>query len=315
MTVPSPSDLPARPSEPARPEPNPPRQTPRPGVPLAQLIKETRLFVVDMDGTIYLGENPLPGAWAFLQACQASAERDCLFFTNNSSTTAAHYAQKLRRLGWQGPLPPIVTSGDVAISWLQREQPQARVCLLATPSVTRQFEAAGIRLWSEPAGPDDSRAERPDLVLLTFDQSLTYAKLARACQAIREGAGFVATHPDINCPTENGFIPDCGAIISLISASTGVKPVILGKPYPETVAAIEALSGVPRSQLTFIGDRLYTDIACGVNNGAHGLLVLSGEASRADLAGSPVQPDAVLPSVADLVPWLSQAAAGAQLQR
>ncbi|NJP41362.1 HAD-IIA family hydrolase [Oscillospiraceae bacterium HV4-5-C5C] len=305
MTVPSPSDLPARPNASSRPEKALPVRPRRSRLPLAQLIKETRLFVVDMDGTIYLGENPLPGAWDFLRACQANPRLNCLLFTNNSSTTAAHYEQKLRRLGWNGPLPPIVTSGDVAIAWLQREQPRARVCLLATPSVTRQFEAAGISLCPPPSGPDCNQARRPDLVLLTFDQSLTYAKLASACQAIREGASFVATHPDINCPTENGFIPDCGAMISLISTSTGVKPLILGKPFPETVAAIETLSGVPRAQMTFIGDRLYTDIACGVNNGAHGLLVLSGEASQSDLPGYPVQPDAVLPSVADLVPWLS----------
>ncbi len=125
-------------------------------------------------------------------------------------------------------------------------------------------------------------------------------RISLACKYIRNGAEFIATHPDLNCPAEDGFIPDCGAICAMITASTGVKPKYLGKPYGETIEMIRSMTGMKNEDIVFIGDRLYTDIAIGVNNGVASVLVLSGETTPEALELSEIQPDFVFPSLAEL---------------
>ena len=133
----------------------------------------------------------------------------------------------------------------------------------------------------------------PDIVVVGFDTTLTYEKLERACTYIRQGALFLATHLDINCPVEGGFIPDCGAFCAAISLSTGKQPKYLGKPFPETVEMVLDKTGGTKAHTAFVGDRLYTDVATGVKNGAMGLLVLTGETKMEDVATSDVQPDGI----------------------
>ncbi len=275
------------------------------------LLKNTEVFVLDMDGTYYLGENILPGARSFLDAVTA-AGKEYLFFTNNSSRSPRDYIEKLARM--DTPITPaqIQTSGDVMISFLKREYPEASVYLMGTPALYESFRDAGIRLIEDGTGAQD----RPDIVVLGFDQTLTYERLTKACTWIREGAVFLATHPDINCPVEGGFIPDVGAMIAAMSLSTGVQPRVTGKPYPETVdAVLERVNGerirngkapVEREAVTFVGDRLYTDIATGVKNGAHGALVLTGETKEKDIPASDVQPDAVYASLGEMGELLDQ---------
>jgi HAD superfamily hydrolase (TIGR01450 family) len=154
---------------------------------------------------------------------------------------------------------------------------------MGTPDLEENFLENGIRLTKD----------MPDVVVVGFDMTLTYEKLERACTFIRNGAVFLATHLDINCPTKDGFIPDCGAICAAIALSTGKEPRYVGKPFKETVDMVLELTGARREQMSFIGDRLYTDVKTGVANGAHGILVLSGETKSSDLAGSDVVPDAV----------------------
>ena len=139
--------------------------------------------------------------------------------------------------------------------------------------------------------------ENPDVVVMSFDTTLTYEKISQACTFIRNGAKFLATHMDLNCPTEDGFIPDCGAMCAMIEASTGVKPKYLGKPFIETVDMIKLITGRENDELAFVGDRLYTDIATAVNNGITGILVLSGETSPQDVEKSDVKPDFVFDSL------------------
>ncbi len=273
------------------------------------LLLNTSLFVLDMDGTYYLGDRILPGARSFLDAAEA-AGKHFLFFTNNSSRSPQDYIAKLARMETPIDRKQILTSGDVSIAYLREHHPGARVFLMGTPALFDSFREAGITVINDP---EDGRAEssheaadRPDLVVLGFDQTLTYGRLTLGCTYIREGAGFLATHPDINCPVEGGFIPDCGAMIAAMSLSTGVEPVITGKPYPETVEAVlkrageMGLSGIRRDEITFVGDRLYTDIAVGVKNGARGALVLTGETKPEAVPASEVQPDAVYESLGEM---------------
>ena len=183
-----------------------------------------------------------------------------------------------------------MTSGDVMIEYLKHYYPEKTVYLLGTPTLCESFQKAGIPLTEE----------RPDLVVVGFDTTLTYHKLERACSYIRDGAAFLATHLDINCPTEDGFIPDCGSFCAAITLSTGKTPKYVGKPFPETVEMILEKTGAARDRTAFVGDRLYTDVAAGVNNGAAGLLVLTGETKREDLDHAKVRPDGVYLSLKEM---------------
>ena len=251
-----------------------------------ELLHQTELFVLDMDGTFYLGDKVLPGAPEFLQAVKSTGKR-FLFFTNNSSRSPELYLEKLARMGCPITREELMTSGDVTIRYLKSRCPGKTVYLVGTPPLVESFRAAGIPLTDG----------KPDIVVVAFDTTLTYEKLERACTYIREGAVFLATHLDINCPTETGYIPDCGAMCAAISLSTGKQPKYLGKPFAETVDMVLDATGVPRERIAFVGDRLYTDVATGVKNGAMGFLVLTGETKESDIPTSDVKPDAVYPSL------------------
>lgn len=258
-----------------------------------ELLQNTKLFVLDLDGTFYLGDTLLPGALDFMRAV-AETGREYLFFTNNSSRAPEQYLQKISAMGWPVDRAHLMTSGDVTIRYLQTVYPGKTVYLVGTPPLERSFTAAGIRLL-----PVDTQ-EQPDVVVIGFDTTLTYQKLERACTFLRGGAVFLATHLDINCPVPGGFIPDCGAMCAAIGLSTGRQPKYLGKPFAETAQMVAQATGVPPEQMAFVGDRLYTDVATGVKNGAKGFLVLTGETQPADVPGSEVQPDAVFASLGEM---------------
>lgn len=254
-----------------------------------QILRETELFVLDMDGTFYLGDRILEGALEFLQQVERLGKR-FVFFTNNSSRSPKEYMEKLAGMNCRITRQQIMTSGDVMVQYLKCFYPEKSIYLLGTPALEENFREHGIRLT----------AEMPDAVVVGFDMTLTYEKLERACTYIRNGADFLATHPDINCPTADGFIPDCGAMCAAIALSTGKEPRYVGKPYAETVDMVLELTGVRREQVAFVGDRLYTDVKTGVNNGARGILVLSGEATEADIAESDVKPHAVFAGLGEM---------------
>ncbi|MCR5684719.1 MAG: HAD-IIA family hydrolase [Lachnospiraceae bacterium] len=255
-------------------------------------LNQTELFVLDMDGTFYLSDDIIEGSLEFLEKVRNTGRR-FLFFTNNSSKDKKLYITKLAKMNcFIGP-EDIYTSGDVTISYLKKHYPDRSVFLLGTPPLVESFAKAGIFLKQD-------MNDTADIVVVGFDMTLTYDKLEHACTLIRNGATFIATHPDINCPVTGGFIPDCGAFIAAISLSTGVSPLILGKPYVQTADMIELMSGVPKARTAFVGDRLYTDVACGVKNGAMGILVLSGECSFEDIEKSDVKPDFVFDRLYDI---------------
>jgi len=245
-------------------------------------LADKKIFILDLDGTFYLGNRLIDGSLDFIGKLKKTG-KEFLFFTNNSSRTAEDYIKKLSGMGLEITRNQIATSADVTINYLKKYYTDKSIYLLATPIVEKQFRDSGIKINSNSA----------DAVVVTFDKSLTYDKLYLACSLIRNGSSFIATHPDINCPTEDGFEPDCGSMCALITASTGVKPKYLGKPYRETVDFIVERTGYNLDEIIFVGDRLYTDIATGYNHGASSLLVLSGETSMTDLEKSSIKPDYV----------------------
>lgn len=253
-------------------------------------LKKIELFVLDMDGTIYLGENILPGAIEFVKTARESG-RKVIFFTNNASKNPNNYVDKLNRMGFGATRGDVVTAGDVTIEFLKRNHPNEAVYLVGTPALEQSFTDAGIALSKDAK-----------IVVSSFDTTLTYEKLVTACDLIRNGAMFYCTHPDFNCPTETGFIPDSGAIAALITASTGVKPKYFGKPHKKTADMISELFKVSFDKTAIVGDRLYTDIALGKNNGLMSVLVLTGETKIEDVTPEN-EPDIILDGIGDILKY------------
>ena len=264
-----------------------------------KILSNTELFVLDMDGTFYLENDILDGSLDFLESVKRAGKR-YIFFTNNSSTSSEEYIKKLARMNCHITSDMIMTSGDVMIKFLKTCYEGKSVYLLGTQPLRESFEKAGINLF------DAENEGRPDIVVVGFDKTLTYETLTNACTYIREGSLFLATHLDINCPVKDGFIPDCGAICAAIELSTGVKPRFVGKPFKETVEMVVASTGVEASKIAFVGDRIYTDVATGVNNGAMGVLVLTGETKEEDIPASKVKPDAVFASIKEMGEMLAE---------
>lgn len=245
-------------------------------------LQEIKLFLLDMDGTFYIGDRLLPGATEFLAACHRRGA-GYTFLTNNSSKSSADYIDKLASLGVHITPDQILTSGDAALQWMAAQDMPKDILLVGTPSLEQQFAAADYRL----------DAKTPQAAVLGFDTTLTYAKLAALCDAARAGIPYIATHPDFNCPVPGGYIPDIGAVIAFVEASTGRRPdVVIGKPSGIIAQMAADRAGLPLECLCMVGDRLYTDIAMGAA-GLTTALVLSGETSRADLAHSDIAPDFV----------------------
>ena len=261
---------------------------------IREKLQPVRCFLLDMDGTFYLGDQLIDGSLDFLEALRRTG-RTARFLTNNSSRSASAYVRKLERMGVPEEYRDVISSAHAAAHYCLRRFPEGRCFLMGNPDLRGELEAMGLNIQDQ----------NPDYVLLGFDTTLRYDRLCTACDLIRDGLPYIATHPDINCPTEAGFIPDAGSFMALIEASTGRRPdIILGKPYAGIVDEALERTGFGKKELAMVGDRLYTDVATGVNHGLTGILVLSGEATLADLETSDVKPDLVFGRLSDMIPYL-----------
>jgi HAD superfamily hydrolase (TIGR01450 family) len=258
-------------------------------------LARVRGFIVDLDGTTYLGDRALPGAGDFL-TCLAEIGSRCAFVTNNSSTTGDAYVAKLQGLGLPAAPGQVLTSGEATAMYLGRRG-YRRLFVLGTPALEGEMLNAGFLLVSQT----------PECVVLGFDKTLTYAKLEAATRFITAGVPFVATHPDLVCPTETGYVPDCGAMIALLQSATGVAPTVVGKPEPLLVEMALVKLGLGAAEVAVVGDRIYTDMAMARRAGALGVLVLSGETSREMLATATETPDLVFDHLGALTAALRSA--------
>jgi len=258
-----------------------------------RILQDKQIFILDMDGTFYLESTPIEGALEFLDILESMGKK-YIFFTNNSSKSIKDYIVKLRGMGVAASEENLFSSGAVTIDFLKRNRPGKSVYLIGTESLNEGFASGGIEL----------NDENPDIVVLGFDPTLTYEKIYKGCTFIREGSEFIATHPDVNCPVKGGFMPDTGSMMKMFTESTGVEPEIMGKPHSHTVEALEAATGISREKMVFVGDRLQTDIAMGINNGATAVLVMTGATSEEILAASHIKPTMVLPSIAHIKNYL-----------
>lgn len=252
-------------------------------------IIDAEVFLFDLDGTIYLGDRPIGDAINTLKKLSECGKR-VFFLTNNSSRDKGEYIVKLSKMGYDAAPEQILTSTMATIRYLKTRAVGKTVYPVGTPTFINEIAAAGIKL-----------SDNADIVLLAFDTTLNYEKIWKANVLLDSGKEFIATHPDIVCPSDKGDMPDVGALMALLECSCGRAPsVICGKPYSPMAEIINEIVAVPKEKIVMVGDRLYTDILFGINNGYQSLLVLSGETTKEMLNDSGVQPTYVLPSVNEL---------------
>ncbi|MBI4279064.1 MAG: HAD-IIA family hydrolase [Armatimonadetes bacterium] len=264
---------------------------------MADVRRPTHFFsgyVFDLDGTVYLGDAALPGAREVIAAVRGRGAR-VVFLSNNPLRTRAQYAGKLTSLGIATRPEDVINSSCVLVEYLQRRAPGRALFVVGEDSVKGELRAAGFRFSETP--------QEIDLVVACFDRTFDYRKLQVAFDAIRAGAGFIATNLDAYCPVPGGGLPDCGAIVAAIEACTGKRvEAVMGKPSPIMGAVILEKLGLPPAQCVIVGDRLETDMALGHAVGIHTALVLTGATARARLAAWATPPEFVLERLADLLP-------------
>ena len=257
-------------------------------------IQDVRCFLLDMDGTFYLGENLIPGSLDFIRRVEETG-RDFLFLTNNSSHNADFYVQRLKRMGLNVGREKVLTSGEATAAVLKEKYPGKRAFVLGNEFLLEEMREAGVTVDQTD----------PEIVVVGYDTTLDYKKMTAVCDHVRAGLPYIATHPDFNCPTETGFAPDIGAIMAFIEASTGRRAdLVVGKPHTGIVQAALRRTGLKVGQLAMVGDRLYTDIETGLKSGMLSILVMSGETTPEMLAAYPHKPDLVFERLAEMIPLL-----------
>lgn len=253
-------------------------------------LQGKKFFLLDMDGTIYLGDTLFDGTIDFLHYVRDTGGK-YLFLTNNSSRSVDAYIDRMAHFGIAAAKDDFLTSVDALCVYLSKNgYTGKRLYAFGTASFRRQLEDAGFSVT-------DRLEERVDALVCGFDTELTFRKLEDACILLSRGAAFFAANPDWVCPTWYGSVPDCGSVCEMLFRATGRRPRFAGKPAPDMITLAMERSGFSPPQTVLLGDRLYTDIASGVRAGIDTVLVLSGEAQREDIPQSPAQPTWVLPDI------------------
>jgi len=263
---------------------------------------DIRAVVLDMDGVLYLANTPRPGARELLAFLR---ERGVpyLFLTNNATRTPEQYAMHLADLGLEPHPSPdrFITSGEVTVRWLRRNLPAtARILVVGESALCKMIAAQGFELV-------EGDVHGVDAVVVSIDRTFSYDKLKDAALAIRNGARFIGTNPDVTHPTPEGLFPGTGSILAAVEAASGIRPLVMGKPHrPPFDEALRSL-GLPAENTLMIGDRLETDIVGATKAGMCTALVLGGASSESDLETSPTKPDLVFGDIRALLSWLRTA--------
>lgn len=261
-----------------------------------QKLKQKKLFLLDMDGTLYLDDRLFEGAAEFLSNIKKSGGK-YVFLTNNSSRGVESYIEKMTRLGVPAGRSDFITSVDALIYRLRNEYGQnaltRRMYIMGTESFKAQMRAEGFNIT-------DALEDGIKTLVIGFDRELTFSKLEDACRLLGKGVDYFATNPDWVCPTEYGYVPDCGSFAFMLEKATGRKPEFVGKPEPQMAyLAMDRFGFAPENTL-LIGDRLYTDIACGINAGVDTAFVLSGEGTLKDIDETGIEPEYIFEGVGQI---------------
>ena len=263
-----------------------------------QDLKRIRLWLFDMDGTLYLGEQLFDFTKALLSAIRKSGGQ-YLYLTNNSSRSVPDYVRKLERLGIPAEEGDFLTSAQATAWYLHKQHEGKRLYVCGTASLQKELREEGFPIVND----DPDRAE---CVVMGYDTELTYQKLLDVSRLLTERPElpYIATNPDLVCPTEFGFVPDCGSVCGMIRTATGRSPMVIGKPEPLMPRMAMERLGAACAETAVVGDRIYTDVKSGLNAKCAGILVMSGETTPDILAASPDRPDLVLRDAGEILDYL-----------
>lgn len=259
-----------------------------------ELLQKIKLYLFDMDGTLYLGDQLYPFTTELLKTLKDTG-RKYLFMTNNSSKSVEDYIKKLEKLGIPATREDFITSSQATAYYLKEHHWGQTLYVSGTQSLRRELEREGFRTTD--------KVEETDCIVMGFDTELTFRKLHDVSYLLltRESIPYIATNPDYVCPTEFGSVPDCGSVCDMIFNATGKRPVVIGKPSPLMPQLAMEQWGYSREETAVVGDRIYTDVKSGLNAGITGILVMSGETTPEILAASPDKPHLVLSDAGEIL--------------
>ncbi|MHA1804589.1 MAG: HAD-IIA family hydrolase [Promethearchaeota archaeon] len=253
-------------------------------------ISKKKAFFLDLDGTVYLGNKVFKGVHEFIARLKEHGKY-YFFLSNNSSLSTAQYLTKLKKLNLDATLENIILSQHPTIEYLKK-QGFKRMFLLGNSALKAEFQENGFQLDEE----------HPEVLVLAFDQELTYQRLLKASEFLQEGIAYIATHLDNRCPTLNGYIPDAGAIAALLYKTTDRLPdKVMGKPNKEMILFKLRNLNISPEEAIMIGDRLYTDMCMGIEAGVTTCCVLSGESTLQLIKESKYKPDYIITGIWELV--------------
>lgn len=269
---------------------------------IKEQLKNIKHFALDMDGTIYNGSTLFPFTNTFLSYLKENGI-NYSFLTNNPSKSTSDYLKHLEKMGIEATEEEMYTSAVATINYIKKNHPTfKRLFILGTPSMIKEFEAAGF------ISTEDNANDKPDALVVGFDTSLVYSRLCRAAYWASQQLPYFATNPDWVCPTDQpNILVDCGSICACIEGATKRKPdAVIGKPDPQMLDGIIYKYKLQPKEIAMVGDRIYTDVQMAINAGALGVLVLSGEATSDDVTQSAVKPPIVARDLAQIQEYLME---------
>ena len=258
------------------------------------VVQNTKLYLFDMDGTLYLGNRLYDFTIELLSQIRRTGGK-YLFVTNNSSKSVADYVKKLANLGIEATREDFMTSSQATAFYLKQNHPGKKLYVCGTRSLVAELEEEGFTVTTD--------LDQVECIVMGFDTELTFQKLHDVSYLLltRPELPYIATNPDLVCPTEFGSVPDCGSVCIGIKNATGKEPIVIGKPSPLMPQLAMDKLGYTKEQTAVIGDRIYTDVKSGLNAGCTGILVLSGESTLQTLAESDVKPNLVLEDAGEIL--------------
>ncbi len=265
---------------------------------LQKIARESQLFLFDLDGTLYCGGKLFPFTKDLLAEIKRQGKQ-YRFITNNSAKSCKDYVTWMAQRGVEATEDEFVTSGRVTVCFIKENYPDATLYICGTESLKNEFRDAGFTVTDD--------LEQVDCIIIGYDQELNFKKIDDVCRLLyTKKIPYVATHPDKTCPTEYGYMPDCGTICDMIAGATGKQPIFIGKPAPLMPEICMLQTGIDRDKTVVIGDKVETDIQCGWRSGAKTILVLSGDNTEEDVDRAYTKPDIVLQDCGELLQALKR---------
>lgn len=259
-------------------------------------MKNIKLFLFDMDGTLYLGNRLFDFTLPLLNRIKEEGKK-YIFITNNSSKSVEAYVDKLARMGIHAEESDFLTSSQATAIYLKENHDNSVLYVCGTESLKKELRQNGFDIT------DDT--EKAECIVMGFDTELTFKKLDDVSRMLStRDIPYIATNPDYVCPTEYGFVPDCGSVCDMIFNATKKRPTVIGKPSSLMIRLAMEKEGVTPDETAVVGDRIYTDIKSGINAGARTVLVLSGETSQKDAEQSPDKPDFIFENAGEIIKYI-----------